>query len=665
MRNFIASLTFLVLAGAANAQGTRLLSKDDYADRLRGMWLGQTIANWTGLRTEGLRQAPPFYTDADWGQSPDGIGINFVLNQNPWLADDDTDVEYVYLDLLTRTPSPLFSGAEIAEAWRDSINRFIWVSNARARSLMDRGVVPPMTGMPHANDQCLMIDAQLTTELFGALAPGMPEEALRLADLPIRTTASSYAAHASQFYVVLYSLATQCPTTLTPAQKVRWLYDQARLWIPNTSKTADIADFVLADFLANPDPENWERTRDLVAQRYQSQAIANGFRYRAWYESSVNFAGGCIALLYGRGDYRRTTQIATLVGWDSDNATATLGGLYGLMNGYQAVCANFPNQAFSDRFDIYRTRDALPDYLPADAAAQDTFTLMSQRMIPHVERVIRDSGGLTSASRGLWLLRPPLPAAADRRAFIPSWRDQARSANIAVRAAGGTVNVAANVVGTPPSGFGVGAPAVFANALEYDDAGREMDEFQRNFFTTMNAAAPAGRASFSVTYSRTTQVHTVRFVEGDHYNQMTPVVARGGYFVPGSIVIEVRVNGLWIPIPGGLSVSPAPDPAVPFEVLDFVLNTPVDATGVRITGTVGGTDAFVTIAELDALAAPAAVPSGPSFGVLPGVVDADAVYRQNQSPRDVDNNGSISPADLEYLEWAARWPELDAAGERR
>ncbi len=46
---------------------------------------------------------------------------------------------------------------------------------------MNDGHTTPQTGMLALNDLALMIDAQLTTEIFGALAPGMPGAALRSA----------------------------------------------------------------------------------------------------------------------------------------------------------------------------------------------------------------------------------------------------------------------------------------------------------------------------------------------------------------------------------------------------------------------------------------------------------------------------------------------------
>jgi len=195
----LALVSGLVLAcgapGSALAQtGGQEISRAEYAGRLRAMWLGEAIANWTGLTTEGVKEGAPFYTDADWGLDQDvdwksNDVIEFVL-QDPWLADDDTDIEYVYLHLLDRHATNLLTPAQIADGWREHVNEYIWVSNLQARSLMEQGVLPPMTGNIAANADSLQIDAQLTTELFGALAPGMPDQALRLANLPILTTAS-------------------------------------------------------------------------------------------------------------------------------------------------------------------------------------------------------------------------------------------------------------------------------------------------------------------------------------------------------------------------------------------------------------------------------------------------------------------------------------------
>ena len=52
------------------------ISRDQYYDQLYGFWLGQCIANWTGLVTEmdkigniGEIRTGPFYTRHDWGKT--------------------------------------------------------------------------------------------------------------------------------------------------------------------------------------------------------------------------------------------------------------------------------------------------------------------------------------------------------------------------------------------------------------------------------------------------------------------------------------------------------------------------------------------------------------------------------------------------------------------
>lgn len=591
-------LMTVLFAWAPAALGQRVLSRAEYQDRLHGMWLGQCIANWTGLRTEGQRVAPPFFTDADWGTQPPGLTlpIEFVLSQNPWFADDDTDVEYVYLHKLSTISPPrgVLTPVEIRDAWLAHMDReYIWVSNRRAYDLMGLGVRPPMTAQPVNNELWGFIDAQLTTEFFGALSPGMPEHALRCADLPIRTTAFGHAIQASQFYVVLYSLATQVPPGLSGRQRVLWLVQEARKWVVDGGKAADIVDFVLADFLANPDVNDWELTRDRIAQRYMINPGANGWQYWNWAESSVNFACGVMCLLYGEGDFKRTVQIGTLGGWDSDNQTATMGGLLGLILGYEGVKAQFPGQAFSDRFDIERTRNNLPDFLPADPQAQDRLEWMAARMMPIVDANVVAAGGRINAG----LLELPPAITAHHLRHNPSHDLWMRSANNQVVRQGGTVTMTTSAPSGPNMPSGVSNPWYFGNGYEHDFRGLDWQEWRKWAYTTEGTGV-SGPVTLTVEYSRPVEVWTVRFMEGDH-------TATGGWAT--SLAVQVKVGGVWMSPSGAL--TEVPDPARPFQEIDFILRQPVIGTGVRVIANVppGG---FLTCIEIDALGRPAKFADG-------------------------------------------------------
>ena len=210
-----------------NSRSTELIiSRARYVDQLQGFWLGQCIANWTGLITEMDKIEAPFYTDNNWGK-PDQPNIwgHYLPNSNKmidyffinegsvWHADDDTDIEYMYQHLLEYHNITILSAKQIKEGWIKHIysnedapknENYLWVSNENAYYLMMDGIVPPLTSEPENNPNYSMIDAQLTTEIFGLFAPGRPDVALKLAYLPIRTTAKFDAEWISNFYVSMH-----------------------------------------------------------------------------------------------------------------------------------------------------------------------------------------------------------------------------------------------------------------------------------------------------------------------------------------------------------------------------------------------------------------------------------------------------------------------------
>jgi hypothetical protein len=564
------------------------LNVETYSRQLRGMWLAQSIGNWTGLETEGDRIEKPFFTDADWGHL-----VDFVF-QDPWRADDDTDVEYILLHLMNEYQTTQLTPQQLADGWDTYFRRedFVWISNLSSLRLIRRGVLPPATGMgavnaandPRDEMSYLMIDAQLTTELCGALAPGMPAYALRICDLPIRNTAASYAAHAAQHFMLLYALAPVADPALSERDKVIWLATEARKYIPDSSKTADIFDFVLADFLrlcphaAAAGCNDWETTRDRIDNRYHQQAAGNGFKYYDWYDSGVNFATGVMALLFGQGDLKRTIQIGTLSGWDSDNGTATMAGVLGLMNGYDWVVAQFPDEKLSDRYTIRRTRSfALPDYLPRDPMAEDTFDMMAKRMLPLVADALNKGGG--SVGTGTYHL-PALPAS-DQVGLTPTTMLYQGSANNRVRLEGGSVTASSS---SPDPRNGSPGAATFADGAEHDFSGQEPPAPSDEFW------GRGGEVQFTVAYSYPVPLRTLRFIEGGAHSN------RAGYF--RAMTPQVLVGDTWQYLPAGASAS-ARITSAPYQIIDWTLPETLSVSAIRLHGTtVGG---FASIIELDAL----------------------------------------------------------------
>ena len=402
-----------------------ILSRSKYMEQLQGFWLTQCIANWTGLITEMDKIEPPFYTDENW-DGPDERNIwgnfisttdtiieyYFVGNGEAWAADDDTDIEYMYQHLMDVNNVSILTPEQIRDGWLHHIysnedapnnENFLWVSNETAYYLMLDGLLPPATSAPDNNSHYEMIDAQLTTEIFGLFAPTRPDIALRMSHMPIRTTANGNAKWAAEFYVVMYSLASYVENELSMKEKVFWLAKQARKRLPDGTPVAGMYDYIKASYDANPDKNDWESTRDSVYERYQVGG-GDGYVYNQSFDSGINFAASLVSLFYGQGDLPRTIKIGSLTGWDSDNPTATWGGLLGFMLGKKNVEWAFEKDDLSETYWISRTRRNFPDQTPV-MDGEDTFSLMAKRGIYIIDRVvIEELDGGVDLEKDVWYI---------------------------------------------------------------------------------------------------------------------------------------------------------------------------------------------------------------------------------------------------------------------
>ena len=360
------------------------VNRKEYKEKLEGFWLGQCIANWTGLITEmdkigniGEIKTGSFYTREDWGKKdiPNIWGeekaylsptIDFVFKDTNeiWGADDDTDIEYIYQHLLYTHNTLFLTPDQIRNGWLQHIKteeeNYLWVSNQKAFDLMQKGVLPPGTGDPSKNEFYDMIDAQLTTEIFGLYAPGNPEIALKMAELPIQTTARGNAEHIARFYVAMHSIVAGNSIQTKESNK-DILFNaakEARELLPDSTYSAKMYDFVHKQYLKGV---AWETTRDSLYERYQVQQLdgytitSRNMHCNGCFAAGINFGASLISLFYGEGNYQETIKIGALAGWDSDNPTATWGGLIGFMLGKRGIEKTF-NRNFSNRFNIHRTR---------------------------------------------------------------------------------------------------------------------------------------------------------------------------------------------------------------------------------------------------------------------------------------------------------------------
>lgn len=438
MKNIIIILFSLIVLGSCNTETKKKdpviqeveasisISRDTYYNQLYGFWLGQNIANWTGLVTEmdkigniGEIKTGDFYTREDWGK-PDqpsiwGEGIpsdlsptiDFVFKDSNeiWGSDDDTDIEYMYQHLLYIYDTSILSPTQIRDGWLKHIKpeeeNYLWVSNQKAFDLMKEGILPPETGSPNKNEFFEMIDAQLSTEIFGLFAPARPDIALKMAHLPIQTTAREEAELISEFYVIMHSLASKTDSNKTIRKQIFWMANQAREFLPDTSYVAHMFDYT-QNLYESGIP--WEQTRDSIYYRYQVKQedgydiTSKNLYGNGCFAAGINFAASLVSLFYGEGDFSKTIKIGTLTGWDSDNPTATWGGLIGFMIGKEGIEKAF-DRKFSNRYNIHRTRQNFPN------DGIDSFENMAEKGLIVIDRVVKEEmGGIIDLEKNVWII---------------------------------------------------------------------------------------------------------------------------------------------------------------------------------------------------------------------------------------------------------------------
>ncbi len=400
-----------------------ILSRTDYFNKLKGFWLAQCIANWTGLVTEmdkigniGELKTGNFYTREDWGKKDQpkygrstqevSRNIDFVFegDNGIWGADDDTDIEYIYQHLVYTNKTSKLSGEQIRDGWLKHIKHeeqnYLWVSNQRALDLMINGIIPPETSDPKKNPDFDMIDAQLTTEIFGFYSPGRPDIAVEIAELPIQTTARYNAEWISKFYVSMYSLAAVSNPKLSNKENLLMIAEKSRNQLPNDSYASKMYDFVKRQY---DEGLPWETIRDNVYIRYQVEEkdgyniTSRNMKCNGCAAAGINFAASLISLFAGEGDLKETIKLGSLMGWDSDNPTATWGGLIGFMIGKDGV-ENAFERIFSEKYNIHRTRQNFPK-------AIDNFTDMANIGVFITDRVIQNElGGGIDLKNNLWYI---------------------------------------------------------------------------------------------------------------------------------------------------------------------------------------------------------------------------------------------------------------------
>ncbi|HBY63243.1 MAG TPA: hypothetical protein DEH78_25760 [Solibacterales bacterium] len=304
VRTFAAALLSLALA-----HGQARLPVESYQDRVHAAWLGQILGALMGFAFEhrAAAVAPVTTLDAKYQSAP---------------VDDDYYYELVALRAFEKHGTKL-TVEQLGEQWKEN-NAGSWGSSEQARLLLARGIRPPDTGHPRYNRLWFTIGPQFAGDLYGLVAPGMPNLAGRLARELGHINGWAEGADGGVFVAGMHSLAF---VESDPKEIVR---KAARLIHPS-SPYRQCLDLVIAM------AERGAGAREVM------QAVED--RWHIEYPATNNAVpnGGIVAaaVWFGEGDFLKTVNLAFAAGdfTDADCNAANAGGVVGALRGTRALPA--------------------------------------------------------------------------------------------------------------------------------------------------------------------------------------------------------------------------------------------------------------------------------------------------------------------------------------
>lgn len=431
MTSIVLSLGFLafVLGCASPAGDARFveLPAGVLEDKIQGGMLGQILGDLNGLMHEGKYIHEPgkveTYTPA--------------LRDGAW-ADDDMDIEWVYITAMQRLGKTYLAPDEIIDLWQTHINRRIWMSNQYARQLMDLGIRPPLTGRIALNPWAeYNVSGHFVCETFGLLAPAMPRTAAKIGLHYTHVTIDGEPAQSTQLFDTMIAVAFV-------ENDVDKVLAAGLAATDPASETHRIVQRVISLWKENP--RDWKACRKQIKELYQTRA--NGGP-RDWAGTELNTAAMIGAWLYGRGDFTETLRLAFNFGWDADCNAATLGTILGVMKGRQWM----DRQGWVVK-DVFRNRTPSGELVRDNMPEDETITSFGNKVIAVAKRVIVEQGGAEIVRNGTKLYRvraespanvDPLPRPIDRgeelrRDLLPplanwltgSQQERARAAYVAL-----------------------------------------------------------------------------------------------------------------------------------------------------------------------------------------------------------------------------------------
>lgn len=398
------------------------LDWDTYVDKVQGAWMGKMIGVTFGQPWEFEYLGTPIGFDiTDWTLSPTRMKVdrarstnitdydepitNEVDNQkvhmnrqfvetsekeHPSFGSPDNDDIYINLLFLycLRRYGIDVEPVTVAHEW-DAKIRQVWHANDAGLANIRKGILPPQSGSPRYNLHADDIDFQIESDVFGMIAPGMPQVSNRFDDRMGHIMNYGDGVYGGMFISAMYTQAFF-------AKNIHEVVENGLKAIPPQSLYAKLIRDVIQWHDENPN--DWLKTWHLLQAKWgEVDHCPDGYKQPFNIDAKLNGGYVVIGLLYGNGDWYKTMNYATRCGQDADCNPANAAGILGTLIGARAIPAEYREPLHNTYWN--KSLAGLPNSFEIDELSVDTAEIGL--------KVLLANGGQVRSRNGKLILRVP------------------------------------------------------------------------------------------------------------------------------------------------------------------------------------------------------------------------------------------------------------------
>ncbi|MDP8244508.1 MAG: ADP-ribosylglycohydrolase family protein [Candidatus Hinthialibacter antarcticus] len=359
MSRWIYATVCVVVFSLSVPAETVKISEDELLNKIKGGWLGQIIGVVVGGPTEFRAQAKLYEQPLNW----DAKEVKDAINQ------DDLYVEMTFARVMDELglDAPM---SAYGEAFADS-EYWLWHANFMGRHNLRNGITPPDSGHPKYNSHADDIDFQIEADFIGLMCPGLIATSNRFCDTVGHVMNYGDGVYGGMFVCAMYAEAYY-------ESDPRKLVEAGVAALPPQSEYAQAIRDVLSWSMKTRD---WKQVWQLFEDKWANTDICSEGTFRDFdIDAKTNGAYIAIGMLYGGGDFKKTIEISTRCGQDSDCNPSSAAGVLGVVFGYEKL----PQDWKDELQGIIDQKFAYTDY---------SFNEIAQSTLKRAKQLILKSGG--------------------------------------------------------------------------------------------------------------------------------------------------------------------------------------------------------------------------------------------------------------------------------